>query len=109
MVAKNNLAALRIQLIRPMVIGGLIALGVASFFVFSAGNPNPEWGRYWMVRPLVIIPLAGASAGTFYGLMDIMRRQGELHPALAILLGVIVYIIALWLGIVMGLEGTLWD
>ena len=109
MVTKNNLATLRIQLIRPMIIGGLIALGVALFFLFSAGNPNPEWGRYWMVRPLVIIPLAGVAGGTFFGLMDNVRRQRELHPALAILLGVIVYIIALWLGIVMGLDGTLWD
>ena len=62
-----------------------------------------------VVRPLVIILLAGVAGGTFFGLMDNVRRQGELNHTVAILLGTIVYLIGLWLGIVMGLDGTLWD
>ncbi len=94
--------------IKPAFIGAGIALLVISFFVFGVDSPNPEWGKYWQLRPLIITPLAGAAGGAFYGYMNYRSNRG-MNAILAILLSIMVFIIALWMGIVMGLDGTMWD
>lgn len=93
----------------PMMIGAGIALAIISLFVFGADNPNPEWGKFWMIRPLIVTPLAGATGGAFFYFMNRLRLKGELNGVLAIILSLLVYIIGLWLGIVLGLDGTMWD
>jgi membrane associated rhomboid family serine protease len=92
----------------PILVGAGIALFVISFFVFGVDNPKPEWGKYWMIRPLIITPLAGAMGGVFYLLMDYQGKKGFNRP-FAIALSIVVYLIGLWLGTVLGLAGTMWD
>ncbi|MDX5480808.1 MAG: potassium transporter KefB [Hymenobacteraceae bacterium] len=97
-----------ISLVKPMLVGAGIALLVISFFVFGVDKPHPEWGKYWMVRPLIITPLAGAMGGAFYAFMEYQSSRG-FNRTLAILLSIVVYLIGLWLGTVLGLAGTMWD
>jgi hypothetical protein len=47
-----------VSLVKPMLVGGGIALLVISFFVFRVDEANPAWGKSWMIRPLIITPLA---------------------------------------------------
>lgn len=96
------------SLIKPMLVGAGIALLVISFFVFGVDQPHPEWGKYWMIRPLIVTPLAGAMGGAFYALMDYQSSRG-FNRTVAILLSVVVYFIGLWLGTVLGLAGTMWN
>jgi hypothetical protein len=91
-----------------MLIGAFIAFLVISFFVFGVDKANPAWGKYWMIRPLIITPLAGAIGGAFYSFMDYQSSRG-FNRTVAILLSLVVYIIGLWLGVVLGLDGTMWN
>jgi hypothetical protein len=97
------------SLAAPMMIGAGIALAVISLFVFGADNVNPEWGKFWMIRPLIVTPLAGATGGAFFYFMNGLRAKGQINGTVAVILSLIVYIIGLWLGIVLGLDGTMWD
>jgi pilus assembly protein TadC len=97
-----------VSLVKPMLVGGGIALLVISFFVFGVDEANPAWGKFWMIRPLIITPLAGAMGGAFYSFMAYQSSRG-FNKALAILLSLAVYFIGLWLGIVLGLKGTMWN
>lgn len=94
---------------KRMLQGAGIALILISVFLLSAGEPDPSWPNLWMMKPLIIVPLAGAVGGVFYYNMDDLRYQGGWRTALAIILSLIVYIIVLWLGTVLGLNGTWWD
>lgn len=112
MTLRNNLAAPlihRAPLGRRMAQGAAIALVLISIFLLGVHNPNPAWPRLWMVKPLLIVPCAGAMGGVFYYFMDHLRFQGGWKNVLATLLSVLGYIIALWLGTVLGLNGTLWN
>lgn len=93
----------------PMLIGAGIAFILISIFLFSVNNPEPAWGRFWMVRPLIMVPLAGAMGGVFYYFMNYLSSTKGFNKTVAILLSFIVYLIGLWLGSVLGLDGTLWD
>lgn len=97
------------SLARRMLIGGGIALIVISAFIISAGKGDPAWPTFWMVRPLIITPLAGAIGGLCYHLLDHFRVQGGWQRIAVNIIGVLIYIIGLWMGIVLGLDGTLWD
>ena len=97
-----------LSLATPILIGAAMGLIVISFFVFGVNDPNPEWGKLWMIRPLIITPMAGATGGAFYYLMDRLTSTG-LNKTVAVALSLIVFIIGLWLGTVLGLAGTLWD
>ncbi len=92
----------------PILVGAAVAFLVISFFVFGVDNPRPEWGKFWMIRPLIVTPLAGAIGGAFYVFMDYQASRG-FNRTLAVLLSIVVYFVGLWLGTVLGLAGTMWD
>lgn len=97
-----------LSLAQPMLLGAGIALFVISLFIFGA-ETNPEWGKLWRIRPLIITPLAGVAGGAFYYFINRLSFRGKLNKTLAIILGLIVYIVGLWMGVVLGLDGTMWD
>ncbi len=97
------------SLAKPLLVGGGIGLILISIFLSGVHDPNPAWGKLWMIRPLVIVPLAGAMGGLFYYFMRHLSATGSLNKSGAIVLSIVVYIIGLWLGTVLGLDGTLWD
>ena len=98
----------RVRFIKPVLVGAGIALLAISFFVFGVDKAPPEWGKYWMIRPFIITPLAGALGGAFYSFMDYQRSRG-FNRTLAILMSLVVYLVGLWMGVIVGLDGTLWD
>lgn len=92
----------------PILIGTGIAFMAISFFVFGVDNPNPEWGKNWRIRPLIITPLAGAAGGAFYAFMNYQISKG-FNRTFGIILSLIVFVIGLWMGIILGLDGTMWN
>ena len=97
------------SLVRRVLFGLALGFVIISFFVFGVDSPNPDWGEYWRIRPLIVTPMAGAAAGLFYHFMEPMRRMGGWKKAAAIVLCVLVYFVGLWMGIVLGLDGTMWN
>lgn len=95
---------------KRMIICAGIALAVICIFILPIKHPNPAWGKFWMIRPLIITPLAGAGGGMFYYLVHhfTANLQGW-KKALIYLFSFIGCLVALWLGIVLGLSGTLWN
>jgi len=104
-IAQVNQAAL----IKRMVVGAGIGLLLISLFLISAGEPNPEWGKLWRIKPLIIVPLAGAMGGLCNYFIVRFHNLAGMNKTIAIILSVIVFIIGLWLGTVLGLDGTYWD
>src|SRR6476620_4212306 len=96
-----------IGFLKPVLIGAGIAFLVISFFVFGADHPDPEWGKFWQIKPLIITPLSGAIGGAFYAFMDYQSTRG-FNRRLAIILSLVVFLIGLWLGTVLGLNDTMW-
>jgi hypothetical protein len=94
---------------KRMLLGAAIALLVIAAFLLSVNHPQPVWGKLWMIRPLIITPLAGAMGGVFFYLVNHVLNQNGWQKALAIIIGSVGYLIALWLGTVLGLAGTLWN
>ena len=92
-----------------MLQGAGIALIVITGFLISAGEADPGWPKLWIIKPLMIVPLAGALGGLFYYNLGPLRRQGGWRTVLAVTLSIMVYLVVLWLGIVLGLNGTMWD
>lgn len=112
MTQTNNLTKQPINsalLAKRMLIGAAIALILISVFLLGVHNPKPEWGKLWMLKPLIVVPLAGAMGGLFYYFMNRFEYQGGWKKALVVAISLIIYIIGLWLGSVLGLNGTLWN
>ncbi len=97
------------QLVKRVFTGLAVGLAVILFFVLRVNPNHPDWGPYWMIQPLLITPLAGAAAGFCNHILDILRTQGGAKKVLANVLAVLIYAVALWLGIVLGLNGTMWN
>lgn len=89
-------------------IGGGFALVLISIFLLG-GTPDPRWPRFWMLKPLIIVPLAGAAGGALIQLINRSIHQAGWKKVLANVLGAIAFIIMLWLGTVLGLNGTYWN
>ncbi len=93
-----------------MLIGLCIGLAAILFFVLQADEPVPaEWGRLWMVKPLIVTPLTGALGGLSFYIIERVRLQMGWNKLLMGVISGIVFLVILWLGIVLGLNGTMWD
>jgi uncharacterized membrane protein YsdA (DUF1294 family) len=90
------------------LIGWTIGLAIISLFIFGVDG-RPEWGDLWRIRPLIITPLAGAAGGAFYYFMNQLRHHNNVNPTVAIILSLLVFVVGLWMGIVLGLAGTMWN
>lgn len=97
-----------VSLAKPMLIGAGIGLLLISLFVFGVDNPNPEWPKLWRIKPLIVTPIAGAMGGAFFSFMDHQASRG-FNRTLAIIIGLFGFLVALWLGTVLGLDGTMWN
>nr|WP_294942904.1 hypothetical protein [uncultured Mucilaginibacter sp.] len=111
MATTNNLTTQQVHahpLGKLMLIGAGVGLIVISVFLLGVHNAPAAWGKYWMVRPLLITPASGAAGGVCYYLLDFLRCQGGWKKVAAYVLSFIVCIVGLWMGIVLGLVGTMW-
>ena len=96
-------------LLKRMLIGAGIGLVVIAFFILPVKHPRAEWGQLWMLKPFIITPLSGAMGGLVAHFMTHFRKQYGWNKALTYLLTAIICVIGLWMGIVLGLNGTLWN
>lgn len=111
MTQKNELTppSKHIPLGMRMFAGAGIGLLLISLFVFSVREPNPTWGKFWMIRPLIIVPFAGAMGGLCNFILIHFRHFIGINKIVAVILSLIVFLVGLWMGMVLGLDGTLWD
>jgi hypothetical protein len=99
----------QLSLGKRMLIGAGIGLLLIALFLLAAGEPNPGWRKLWMIRPLIIVPLAGAAGGLCnYFILNYHTLAG-INKAVAVIVSVVVFIVGLWLGSVLGLAGTMWN
>jgi hypothetical protein len=89
--------------------GYVVGLGVISLFISGLDNPKPEWGKYWMIQPLVITPIFSAFGSLALLLPDFLKIISPWKRLLALLAGLFIYMLLMWTGIVLGLAGTMWD
>lgn len=89
--------------------GAGIAFVLIAVFLLKADEPDPAWHKLWMLRPLLVVSAAGAAGGVFYYFMDYLRYQKGWKKVLANVASLIVYIVGLWLGTILGLDGTMWN
>jgi hypothetical protein len=98
----------QISLTNRMLVGAGIGLSLILIYLIPV-EPNPAWGKFWMVRPLIIVPLAGAMGGLSNYILVRFHELVGVNKTVAISVSVVVFIVGLWLGIVLGLDTTLWD
>ena len=90
-------------------LGG-IGLVLITLFLATVKEPRLEWGKFWMIKPLIIVPLVGAGGGLgTYFVEYLLGCKGGWAKIISILLSIIGFLIALFLGTVLGLNGTLWN
>ena len=94
-----------------MLAGATIGLFLIALFLFSAPEVDPAWGwgKLWMIRPLIVVPFAGAIGGLCNYFILHYHHQLGVTKTVAVILSVFVFIIGLWFGTILGLDGTWWD
>ena len=92
-----------------VLLGWGIGLVVISLFVFGVDDPDPQWPPNWRVRPLILTPLATAFGMLAFFLKNLVRPKGSGMNILIFLVSVLGFVFSLWIGIVLGLDGTMWD
>lgn len=91
------------------IAGAVLALVLISILVFTVPNPNPEWGKYWYIKPLLITPFITSISGVCFYFINTKKTQSRLLNLLIFLSSVLVLFFFLWIGTVLGLDGTLWN
>lgn len=94
---------------KRMLTGAWIGLLLISLFLISADEPDPAWGKLWVIRPLIMVSLAGAMGGLCNYFIVRFHNLAGVNRIVAIISSVIIFIVGLWVGAVLGLDGTLWN
>jgi hypothetical protein len=98
-----------ISLGKRMLIGAIIGLVVISYFLILSHGGDPAWGKYWMIRPLIVTPFAGAMGGLCNYVIIRYHQHYRIPKILAYIATALVFIVGLWMGIILGLDGTMWN
>jgi hypothetical protein len=111
MTTTNNseMPSYEISLTARMLVGAAIGVMVISFFIFGVPNPPAAWGQYWRIRPLIVVPFAGAMGGLCNHLLLRYHSRFGITKTVAILASVLIAAFGLWVGIILGLVGTMWN
>ena len=97
------------SLLTLALLGAIIGFALIGLFLMGVHNPKPEWPKFWMLKPLIVVPIAGGIGGTFFYLMSYLRSHNGWNKIVVYVISLIGFIFCLWLGTVLGLNGTLWD
>lgn len=94
---------------RHLLQGAVVALILILPFLLPSGDPQPDWPTLWRIKPLLVVPFSGALGGLFCQFMQHRRNAGGWKGAIAYLASLAGYMLVVWLGIMAGLNSTLWD
>lgn len=97
------------SLIKRMLQAAAVALFLIAAFLLSADYVNPEWSKYWMVKPLILTPMVASLGGVLYYYLDNLRTGSAKMQIIATVLGLLGFVFFLWMGFVLGLNGTFWN
>ncbi len=93
-----------------IVLGFGVAFILVSALILSVNAPNPVWGKNWFVKPILLTPvIAAPGGGVFYLISRISFENQLLFKLLKALLCLLAYIFFLWIGTIIGFNGTLWN
>lgn len=102
---RNSIAVAVSHVVAGWAIGFILILAL----VLSVNEPKPEWSQYWWVRPVLLTPFISGLAGWLFYRIPRFFQQQQWSLALAYVFVVLLFIFMLWIGIVLGLDGTLWN
>ena len=94
--------------LRMMLGAGIASIPIILFLLDTEGD-NQQWGMLWILRPLIIVSFAGAAGAAFYHFMSPLRSRPGTGKIVVTILCAIVYMVGVFLGISLGLDGTYWD
>ncbi|WP_286748219.1 potassium transporter KefB [Roseivirga sp. UBA1976] len=96
-------------LMKRMLIGGIIGLVLITLFLISADEADPSWNKLWFIKPLIITPIAAAMGGGLHFYVDKIFSTNNWSRVLAFIVSTLGFVVTLWLGTVLGLNGTYWN
>ncbi|MDA3614427.1 LrgB family protein [Polluticaenibacter yanchengensis] len=94
---------------KTMLTGLVTGLVIISLFVFTVNNPKPEWGNNWRMQPLLLTPLVVAFGSLVFFANRIFQPQNKTVKTLLLIGSIIAFVFSIWIGIIIGLNGTLWN
>jgi hypothetical protein len=97
------------SLTKRIVLGASIGLLLICLFLITAGSPDPAWPKLWFLRPLIIVPFAGALGGLCTYFLVKFHNMLGLNKTVAVILSILIFIVGLWMGSIVGLVGTYWN
>ncbi len=94
---------------RFLLLGAGINLIINVLFITDLDTTNSAWSPFWMVKPLTLGPLiTGLGAMLAFYVVKFLINQ-NISKYISYFSFVAIFIISIWLGIVLGFNGTLWD
>lgn len=96
-------------LIKFAIAGAVIALILISLLIFSVNTPKPEWGQHWYIRPLIVTPFITSIGGIALYLLNLKDFKSKILNLILLIMSILIFVFFLWIGIILGLDGTLWN
>ncbi len=96
-------------LIKFAIAGAVIALILISLLIFSVNTPKPEWGQHWYIRPLIVTPFITSIGGIALYFLNLKDFKSKILNLILLIISILTFIFFLWIGTILGLDGTLWN
>ncbi|BCY29398.1 potassium transporter KefB [Flavobacterium okayamense] len=96
-------------LIKFAITGAVIALILISLLIFSVNTPKPEWGQHWYIRPLIVTQFVTSIGGIALYLLNLKDFKSKILNLILLICSILIFVFFLWIGTILGLDGTLWN
>jgi hypothetical protein len=94
------------DLAKRALLGAIIAFTLLGLFVLNnqVSSDDPIHLESYLLVPFLFISIGGACGGTFYYLMEPVRKKGMVQKVMINILCFLVYVVGLWMSLVFGLS-----
>ena len=96
-------------LIKFAISGAFLALILISLLIFSVNTPKPEWDQHWYIRPLIVTPFVSSIGGIALYILNLKDFKSKILNLILLIFSILIFVFFLWIGTVLGLDGTLWN
>ncbi|MEN9977414.1 MAG: hypothetical protein RLZZ569_39 [Bacteroidota bacterium] len=90
-------------------VGALIGFIFIGLLLLSNKYSSPTWGKWWQLKPLLVVPLTCAIAGSLIYVIHPKKPFSKWRIFVFLTLALLGFLFSLWIGIIIGLDGTLWN
>ena len=95
--------------IKIVLLGFALGLFIASMLIHNVSFPKLSWGPNWYIKPMLVLSFVASIGSIPFYFANQYEASNHSKKILAYLGATLFLLFFIWIGIILGFDGTIWN